>query len=60
MIKYIKFTSDKERKIFSFTGKVDKIEIPAKDFDTGRDIPDRYVTRYLFECYDITTQKFTR
>ena len=53
-IKYIKFTSDKERKILSFTGKVDKVEISAKDFETGRDIPDKYVTRYVFECYDMT------
>ena len=54
--KYIKFTSDKECKTLSFTGKVDTLEIPAKDFETGLDIPDRYVTRYLFECYDITTK----
>jgi hypothetical protein len=53
--KYIKFTSDKERKVLSFTDKVSKLELPAKEFETGRIIPDRYVTRYLFECYDITT-----
>ena len=34
---------------------MDKTEIPAKDFETGRDIPDRYVMRYLFECYDVTS-----
>lgn len=55
--KYIKFASDKERKILSFTGKVSKLELPAKEFETGREIPDRYVTRYLFECYDITTEE---
>jgi len=27
----------------------------AKDFETGLDIPDKYVPRYRFECYDITT-----
>ena len=35
-IRYIKFMSDKERKISSFTGKVDNMEIPAKDFETGQ------------------------
>ena len=54
--KDIKFNADKERKVLSFTGKVDTFEIPAKDFETGLDIPDWYVTRYLFECYDITTK----
>ncbi|HEY7570072.1 MAG TPA: hypothetical protein VH796_01765 [Nitrososphaeraceae archaeon] len=53
--RYIKFTSDKESKILSFTGKVDKIEVPARDFETGQEIPGKYTTRYLFECYDITT-----
>lgn len=38
----------------SFTGNVSKLEVPTKEFETGREIPDRYVTRYLFECYDIT------
>jgi hypothetical protein len=52
---YIRFTSDKESKILSFTGKVNKREEPATDFDTGLDIPDRLVSRYRFECYDITT-----
>ena len=53
--RYIRFTTDKERKVLSFTGKVDKIEMPAKDFETGLDIPDKYVPRYRFECYDVTT-----
>src|SRR5919198_4567123 len=53
--KYIAFVSDKERKLLSFTGKFDKQEVPAKDFETGQVIPGKYVTRYLFECYDITT-----
>ena len=53
-IRCIKFMSDKERKISSFSGKVDKMEIPAKDFETGHDIPDRYVTWYVYPCYNIT------
>ena len=52
--KYIKFVHDKERKLLSFTGKIDKVEVPAKDFETGLIIPDKYVTKYSFECYDIT------
>ena len=52
--KYIKFVHDKERKLLSFTGKIDKVEVPAKDFETGQMIPDKYVTKYSFECYDIT------
>src|SRR5919204_5437094 len=57
--KYITFASDKERKLLSFTGKFDTQEVPAKDFDTGEVIPGKYVTRYLFECYDITTTATT-
>ena len=38
-----------------FTGKVDKKDTLAKDYETGLDIPGRYTTRFLFECYDITT-----
>ncbi|HYY40248.1 MAG TPA: hypothetical protein VE692_03280, partial [Nitrososphaera sp.] len=57
--KYIDFVSDKERKLLSFTGKFDKQEVPAKDFETGQVIPGKYVTRYLFECYDITTTATT-
>ena len=51
---YISFSSDKERKLLSFTGKFDKKEDQAKDFETGQVISDKYVTRYSFECYDIT------
>ena len=49
--KYIKFTSDKERKILLFTGKVEKKEVQA-DFE---DTPGKYMTRYLLESFDITT-----
>jgi hypothetical protein len=52
--KYIKFVQDKERKLLSFTGKFDKVEVKAIDFETRQVIPDKYVTRYSFECYDIT------
>jgi hypothetical protein len=52
--KYIKFIQDKERKLLSFTGKIDKVEVPAKDFETGQMIPDKYVEKYSLECYDIT------
>jgi hypothetical protein len=52
--RYIKFVHDKESKLLSFTGKCDKVEVPAKDFDTGQTISDKYVERYSFECYDIS------
>ena len=51
---YISFSSDKERKLLSFTGKFDKQDEEAKDFETGQVIPGKYVSRYSFECYDIT------
>jgi hypothetical protein len=38
----------------SFTGKFDKREVQAKDFETDQAIPDKHVTRYSFECYDVT------
>ena len=53
--RYIKFGLDKERKVLLFTGKVDKKDTLAKDYETGLDILGKYVTRFLFECYDITT-----
>ena len=43
----IKFSHDKEYKILSFTGKVEK---KLKQTNT----PGKYDTLYLFECYDIT------
>ena len=57
--RYIKFKSDKERKVLLFTGKVDKKDIQAKDYETGLEILGKYVTRYLFECYDITNTQIT-
>jgi hypothetical protein len=57
--KYIKFASDRERKILYFTGKFDKKEVPETDFQTGEVIQGKYKTRYSFECYDITTTSTT-
>jgi hypothetical protein len=48
------FSSNKERELLSFTGRFDKRDVQAKDFETGLVIPDKYVTRYSFECYDLT------
>jgi hypothetical protein len=53
--KYIRFASDRERKLLLFTGKFDKKEMPQTDFQTGEVIPGKYKMRYSFECYDITT-----
>ena len=58
-IKYIKFASDRERKLLYFTGKFDKKEVPATDFQTGEVIPGKYKNLYSFECYDITTTTST-
>jgi hypothetical protein len=56
--RYIKFSYDKEQKRLSFTGRCDKREVPAKDFESGQEIPDKYITRYSFECYDITNADY--
>jgi hypothetical protein len=47
-IKYIKFMSDNVSNISSFSGKVDKMEILPEHLETGHDIPDRYVTWYVY------------
>jgi len=52
---YVRFLSDRERKLLLFTGKFDKKEVPETDFQTGEVVPGKYKTRYSFECYDITT-----
>ena len=46
-LRQIKFSHDKESKILSFTGKVEKKKVQT-------DIPGKYNTHYLSECYDIT------
>ena len=48
--KHIKFSYDKEYKILSFTGKVVKKKVQTELKDTSNE----HITRYLFECYDIT------
>ena len=40
-----------------FTGDVNDKEKPTKDYETGLEIPGKYVTRYFFDCYDITTTR---
>ncbi|HEY7572271.1 MAG TPA: hypothetical protein VH796_12970 [Nitrososphaeraceae archaeon] len=54
---YIKFGSDKERKVLFFTGIPNKEEEPAKVYETRLEIPGKYVTRYYFPCYDITATR---
>jgi hypothetical protein len=56
---YITFVSGRESKLLYFTGKFDKKEVPATDFQTGEVIPGNYKNRYSFECYDITTTTST-
>ena len=56
-MEYIKFGSDKERKILFFIDIPDKEEKPVKDYETGLEIPGKYVTRYYFPCYDITATR---
>ena len=46
-LRHIEFSHDKEYKILSFTGKVEKKKVQT-------DTPGKYNTHYLFECYDIT------
>ena len=55
--KYIKFGSDRERKVLLFTDNMNKKDVPAKDYETGLEIPGKYVTRYYFDCYDITATR---
>ena len=49
-LRQIKFSHDKEYKILSFTGKVEKKKVQTELEGT----PVKYITHYLFECYDIT------
>ena len=46
-LRRIKFSHDKESKILSFTGKVEKKKVQT-------DTSGKYITHYLYECYDIT------
>lgn len=56
-IRYIKFIHDKERKLLSFTGKSDRVEVKARDFETGQVFIDKY--KYSFYCYDTNDPDFT-
>jgi hypothetical protein len=47
---YLKFIHDKERKVLYFTGKFDKVEEKAIDFDRDQVFIDKY--KYSFQCYD--------
>jgi hypothetical protein len=49
-IRYLKFIHDKERKVLYFTGKFDKVEEKAIDFDRDQVFIDKY--KYSFQCYD--------
>ena len=46
-LRQIKFSLIRSAKILSFTGKVEKKKVQT-------DTPGKYITHYLFECYDIT------
>jgi hypothetical protein len=53
----LKFTFDKEVKDFyrlPLTSKADRIEILAKDFETGQDIHNWYATWDVLEWYNVT------
>jgi predicted GNAT family acetyltransferase len=51
---YISFKEDQETKTLLFTGKCQKANVPAKDFATGMVIPNKFTTRWRFECYDVS------
>jgi hypothetical protein len=49
---YISFKDDKETKTLLFTGKYQKVDVPMKDFATGKIIEGKTVAKWRFECYD--------
>jgi hypothetical protein len=49
---YISFKADKETKTLLFTGKYQKVDVPAKDFATGKMREGKFVAKWRFECYD--------
>jgi hypothetical protein len=49
-LRHFEFSHDKKYKILSFTGKVEKKKVQTELEGT----PGKYITHYLFECYDIT------
>ena len=52
--RYIKFVYDLEQKRLSFTGWLNKEQVPYKDFITNEVIQGRFSERYYFERYDVT------
>ncbi len=51
---YIILVQDNDTKTLLFTGKYQKLDVPAKDFATKAIIPNKFVTKWRFECYDVT------
>ena len=51
---YINFAQDKDTKTLLFTGKYQKLDVPAKDFATKEIIPNKYVQKWRFEVYYVT------
>jgi hypothetical protein len=51
---YISFKEDKETKTLLFTGKYQRVNVPAKDFATREVIDGKFVAKWRFEVYDVT------
>ena len=51
---FLSLKQDKEQRTFLFTGQYQKLEVPAKDYVTKQIIPGKMVTKYRFQCYDVT------
>jgi hypothetical protein len=51
---FVSLKQDKETRTFLFTGDYQKVQLPAKDFVTRQIIPDKMVTRFRFQVYDVT------
>jgi hypothetical protein len=54
---YISFKEDQETKTLLFTGKYQKVNVPAKDFATGLVTPDKFVQKWRFEVYNVSDPK---
>ena len=51
---FISLKSDKESKTLLFSGNYQKIEVPAKDWQTKQIIPGKMVTKWRWQVYDVT------
>lgn len=51
---FVSLKQDKEQRTFLFTGQYQKVEKPATDFVTKQTIPNRTVTKWRFQVYDVT------